>query len=174
VRCSCDEDTSGILLAGSLWAADVFRRIWTSRTLAIQELDRAAQKFTGARTVCRTAAQRYREAACLCAQARAHFAGWAVAEAGAVIFQPHGHYSGLRDPPDSDAAGMLVRVNAAMIIDQVKAVLRIAARRFPKGRGAAFGLARWPRTAHDLALAESLRFEQTGATDAAPPWPWRC
>jgi tetratricopeptide (TPR) repeat protein len=64
---------------------------------------------------------------------------------------------------------MLVRVNAAMKdIDQVKAVLRTAAQRFPKDGELHSGLARFlaENQLLDLALAESLRFEQTGATDA--------
>jgi tetratricopeptide (TPR) repeat protein len=65
---------------------------------------------------------------------------------------------------------MLVRVNVAMKdIDQVKAVLRTAARRFPKDAELHSGLARFlaENQLLDLALAESLRLEPARAVDAA-------
>jgi predicted Zn-dependent protease len=65
---------------------------------------------------------------------------------------------------------MLVRVEvAAKDIDRLKEVLRTAAQRFPRNAELHSSLARFLAESQllDLALAESLRFNQTGAGDTA-------
>ena len=99
--------------------------------------------------------------------------GLGIAEAAA------GNFAGARKaletayeilPDNVMPLAMLVRVNVAMQdIDQVKAVLRRAAQRFPKNGELHSSLARFlaENQLLDLALAESLRFEQTGSSDTA-------
>lgn len=164
-----------ILLAGSaLWAAEcVPSHLDETQTLArFQELDRGAQSAMEQGQFA-AAARQYREAACLAPKSARAFYGLGVAEAGA------GNFPAARKaleaacailPDSAMPLAMLVRVNAAMKdIDQVKAVLRTAAQRFPKDGELHSGLARFlaENQLLDLALAESLRFEQTGAADAS-------
>jgi tetratricopeptide (TPR) repeat protein len=165
---------STMLLAGSaLWAADcVPSHLDEKQTLAkFQELDRAAQSALDQGQFV-AAARQYREAACLAPKSARAFYGLGIAEAAA------GNFAAARQaleaacailPDSAMPLAMLVRVNAAMKdIDQVKAALRTAAQRFPKDGELHSGLARFlaENQLLDLALAESLRFEQTGAADA--------
>ena len=142
-------------------------------TLArFQELDRAAQSaFDGGRYA--DAARQYREAACLAPKSARAFYGLGIAEAAAGNFAAarkalETAYSIL--PDNAMPLAMLVRVNVAMKdTEQVKAVLQTAAQRFPKNAELHSSLARFlaENQLLDLALAESLRFEQTGASDPA-------
>lgn len=140
-------------------------------TLAkFQELDRAAQNaFDHGQYA--AAAQQYREAACLVPKSARAFYGLGIAEAAA------GRFAAARKaletayailPDNVMPLAMLVRVDVAMKdIDRVKDVLRLAAVRFPKNAELHSSLARFLAESQllDLALAESLRFEQTGAND---------
>jgi tetratricopeptide (TPR) repeat protein len=163
-----------LFLSSGLYAADCTpSRLGEKETLArFQELDRAAQaSFDGGRYA--AAAQQYREAACLVPQSARAFYGLGVAEAAANNFAAartalEKAWSIL--PQNVMPLVMLVRVNVAIKdIDQVKAVLRTAAEHFPKDSELHSGLSRFlaENQLLDLALAESLRFHETGASDAA-------
>jgi tetratricopeptide (TPR) repeat protein len=164
-----------ILLVGSAQAADDCPQshLDAKETLArFQELDRAAQSaFDGGRFA--DAARQYRDAACLVPKSARAFYGLGIAEAAAGNFAAarkalETAYSILPDNPMPLA--MLVRVDVAMKdTGPVKTVLQTAAHRFPKDAELHSGLARFlaENQLLDLALAESLRFEQTGASDAA-------
>ncbi len=163
-----------LLLSGGLRASDCLpSHLGEKETLArFQELDRAAQAAFD-RGQYGPAAQQYREAACLVPKSARAFYGLGLAEAAA------GNFAAARKALESAYAilpdnmmplAMLVRVNVAMKdVDQVKAVLRTAAQRFPKDAELHSGLARFLAESQllDLALAESLRFEQTGSSDTA-------
>src|SRR5438094_206020 len=142
-------------------------------TLAkFQELDRKAQSaFDGGRFV--EAAQLYRQAACLVRTSARALYGLGGSEAAASNFPA------ARDafekaaallPGTSPPRAMRVRVNTAMHdLTKVKETLRAAAGRFPRDAELHSGLARFlaENQLLDLALAESLRAEATGAIDNA-------
>ena len=137
-----------------------------------QELDHAAQTaFDHGQFA--AAAEQYREATCLVPKSARAFYGLGIAEAAAGRFPVarkalETAYAIL--PENFMPLAMLVRVDVAMKdIDRVKQVLLLAARRFPKDGGLHSGLARFlaENQLLDLALAESLRFEQTGSNDKA-------
>jgi tetratricopeptide (TPR) repeat protein len=161
-----------LLLSCGLRAADcVPSHLGEKETLArFQELDRAAQAAFDSGQY-GPAARQYREAACLVPKSARAFYGLGLAEAAASNFPParkalETAYALL--PDNRMPLAMLVRVNVAMKdIDQVKTVLRTAAERFPGDADLHSGLARFlaENQLLDLALAESLRFEQTGSTD---------
>lgn len=135
-----------------------------------QELDRAAQSALD-RGQYAAAAEQYRHAICLAPKSARALYGLGVAEAAA------GDYTAARKaleaacamlPSSAMPLAMLVRVNVAMKdIGQVKEVLRRAAQRFPKDGELHSSLARFlaENQLLDLALAESLRFAQTGSKD---------
>jgi tetratricopeptide (TPR) repeat protein len=163
-----------LLLNCALGAADcVPSHLGEKETLArFQELDRAAQAAFDSGQY-GPAARQYREAACLVPKSARAFYGMGLAEAAASNFAAarkalETAYALL---PDSMLPlAMLVRVNVAMKdIDRVKTVLRTAAQRFPGDAELHAGLARFlaENQLLDLALAESLRFEQTGSSDTA-------
>jgi tetratricopeptide (TPR) repeat protein len=142
-------------------------------TLAkFQDLDRAAQSAFD-RGQFAAAAQQYREAACLVPKSARAFYGLGIAEAAAGKFAAarkalEAAYAIL--PENVMPLAMLARVEvAAKDIDRLKEVLRTAAQRFPKNAELHSGLARFLAESQllDLALAESLRFDQTGASDTA-------
>jgi tetratricopeptide (TPR) repeat protein len=165
--------TAILLLGCGLRAECVPSHLGEKETLArFQELDRAAQAaFENGQYG--TAARDYGEAACLVPQSARAFYGLGLAEAAASHFAParkalETAYALL--PDNVMPLAMLVRVNVAMKdIDQVKAVLRMAARRFPKDAELHSSLARFlaENQLLDLALAESLRLEPAGTGDAA-------
>jgi tetratricopeptide (TPR) repeat protein len=163
-----------ILLCSGLRAAECTApHLGEKETLArFQELDRAAQSaFDGGKYA--DAARNYREAACLVPKSARAFYGLGIAEGAAGNFKAarsalETAYSLL--PDNKMPLAMLVRVNVAMHdVEQVKAVLRRAAGRFPNDVELHSGLARFlaENQLLDLALAESLRSGQAGATDAA-------
>jgi Flp pilus assembly protein TadD len=137
-----------------------------------QELDRKAQSAFDAGKFAE-AARVYREAACLVpSSARAYFGlGGSEAAAGnlpaaRIAFQK----ASLLLPNSSMPLAMLVRVDvAAHELAKVKDSLRVAATRFPRDSELHSGLARFlaEKQLLDLALAESLRAERTGALDDA-------
>ena len=141
-------------------------------TLArFQEIDRTAQSaFDAGRFP--EAARQYRDAACLVPKSARAFFGLGSAEAAA------GNYMAAREafetaytllPQNVMPLAMLVRVNTAMHdIPKVKEVLRTAAEKFPNDAELHSGLARFltENQMLDLALAESLRFEQAGSSKA--------
>jgi tetratricopeptide (TPR) repeat protein len=142
-------------------------------TLAkFQDLDRAAQSAFD-RGQFAAAAEQYREAACLVPKSARAFYGLGIAEAAGGKFAAarkalETAYAIL--PENVMPLAMLARVEvAAKDIDRLKEVLRTAAQRFPKNAELHSGLARFLAESQllDLALAESLRFEQTGASDTA-------
>jgi tetratricopeptide (TPR) repeat protein len=142
-------------------------------TLAkFQQLDREAQSaFDGGRFA--EAARLYRQAACLVpSSARALF-GLGGAEAAASNFPAARNAfekASALLPDNSLPLAMLVRVNVAMHdLTKVKETLRAAAARFPRDAELHSGLARFlaEKQLLDLALAESLRAEQTGVIDNA-------
>ena len=119
------------------------------------------------------AARQYRDAACLVPKSARAFYGLGIAEAAAGNFAVarkalQTAYSIL--PGQSHASG---DAGARQRGDEGhragEAVLQTAAQRFPKDAELHSGLARFlaENQLLDLALAESLRFEQTGASDAA-------
>ncbi len=155
-----------------LWAADcVPSRLGEKETLAkFQELDRGAQSAFD-RGQYAAAAQHYREASCLVPTSARAFYGLGLSEAAAHNF-PAARKAFERAyailPDNVMPLAMLVRVNVALHdIEKVKEVLRMAAQRFPKDGELHSGLARFlaENQLLDLALAESLRFEQTGSID---------
>ncbi len=163
-----------LLLSCGLHAADCApSHLGEKETLArFQELDRAAQAaFDNGQYA--PAARQYREAACLVPKSARAFYGLGLAEAAAGNFTEarkalETAYALL--PDNMMPLAMLVRVNVAMKdIDQVKAVLRTAAQRFPRNADLHSSLARFlaENQLLELALAESLRFEQTGSSDTA-------
>ncbi|HMC59694.1 MAG TPA: tetratricopeptide repeat protein, partial [Candidatus Solibacter sp.] len=163
-----------LFLSRGLGAADCApSHLGEKETLArFQELDRAAQAaFDGGQYG--PAARQYREAACLVPKSARAFYGLGLAEAAASNFAAarkalETAYALL--PDNMMPLAMLVRVNVAMKdIDRVKTVLRTAAQRFPGEAELHSGLARFlaENQLLDLALAESLRFEQTGSSDTA-------
>ena len=163
-----------LLLGCGVHATDcVPSHLGEKETLAkFQELDRAAQSAfdTGQYG---SAARQYREAACLVPKSARAFYGLGLAEAAANNFVTarkalETAYALL--PDNMMPLAMLVRVNVAMKdIDQVKIVLRTAAQHFPRDGELHSGLARFlaENQLLDLALAESLRFQQTGSGDTA-------
>jgi tetratricopeptide (TPR) repeat protein len=163
-----------------LWAVSILdaaectpARLGEKETLQkFQELDRAAQSaFDRGQFV--AAAEQYREATCLVPKSARAFYGLGIAEAAAGRFPAARNaletaYAIL--PDNVMPLAMLVRVEVAMKdIDRIKQVLRLAAQHFPKDGQLHAGLARFlaENQLLDLALAESLRSEQTGASDAA-------
>jgi tetratricopeptide (TPR) repeat protein len=148
-------------------------KLTPQETLArFQELDRAAQaSFDAGRYV--AAAQQYRDAACVAPNSARALYGLGIAEAAAGNFAEarkalETAYSIL--PKNAMPLAMLVRVNVAMKdVEQVKAALRTAAQRFPDDAELHSGLARFLAESQmlDLALAESLRLEETGTSDPA-------
>jgi Flp pilus assembly protein TadD len=163
-----------LLLSYTMHATDcVPSHLGEKETLArFQQLDRAAQSAFDSGQY-GSAARQYREAACLVPKSARAFYGLGLAEAAASNFATarkalETAYALL--PDNMMPLAMLVRVNVAMKdIDQVKTVLRTAAQRFPKDGELHSGLARFlaENQLLDLALAESLRFQQTGSGDAA-------
>src|SRR5262249_29800075 len=136
-----------------------------------QELDRAAQSALDSGQF-DAAAQQYREAVCLAPQSARALYGLGVAEAAAGRFAAARKALKAADailPDNVMPLAMLARVEvAAKDIDRLKDVLRTAARRFPGNAELHSSLARFlaEKQLLDLALAESLRSEQTGASDA--------
>jgi len=137
-----------------------------------QELDRAAQSAFD-RGKFAEAAEQYRQAVCLAPESGRALYGLGIAEAASGKL-PAGRQALEKAiailPGNALPLAMLVRVDVAMKdIDHVKEDLRIAGQRFPKDADLHSGLARFlaENQLLDLALAESLRFEQTGASDAA-------
>src|SRR5436190_11938242 len=168
------------LVAALLWAASILSaaecapsQLGQKETLQkFQELDRAAQSaFDRGQFI--AAADQYRQAACLVPKSARAYYGLGIAEAAAGRFPAarkalETAYAIL--PENVMPLAMLVRVDVAMKdIDAVKQVLRLAAERFPKDGELHSGLARFlsENQLLDLALAESLRFEQTGSSDQA-------
>jgi len=135
-----------------------------------QQLDRAAQTAFD-RGQFAAAADQYREATCLVPKSARAFYGLGIAEAAA------GRFPAARQALESAYAilpqnvmplAMLVRVEVAMKdMDRVKQVLTLMAQRFPKDGELHSSLARFlaENQLLDLALAESLRVEQTGSSD---------
>lgn len=168
------------ILAALLWAGSILyaaecapSHLGEKETLQkFQELDRAAQSAFD-RGQFTAAADQYRQAACLVPKSARAFYGLGIAEAAAGRFPAarkalETAYAIL--PENVMPLAMLVRVDVAMKdIDGVKEVLRLAAQRFPKDAELHSGLARFlsENQLLDLALAESLRFEQTGSSDQA-------
>lgn len=137
-----------------------------------QQLDRAAQSaFDRGQFV--EAARQYREATCLVPKSARAFYGLGIAEAAAGQFPSarvalESAYAIL--PDNVMPLAMLVRVDVAMKdIDRLKQVLTLAAARFANNADLHSSLARFlaENQLLDLALAESLRAEQTGASDPA-------
>jgi tetratricopeptide (TPR) repeat protein len=163
-----------LLLSCGLPASDcVPSHLGEKETLArFQELDRAAQAAFDSGQY-GPAVRQYGEAACLVPKSARAFYGLGMAEAAATNFAAarkalETAYALL--PGNRMPLAMLVRVNVAMKdIDRVKAVLRTAAQQFPMDADLHSGLARFlaENQLLDLALAESLRFEQTGSSDTA-------
>jgi len=168
------------VLAALLWAGSILggaecapSRLGEKETLQrFQELDRAAQSaFDHGQFA--AAAEQYHVATCLVPKSARAFYGLGIAEAAAGRFPAarkalETAYAIL--PENVMPLAMLVRVEVAMKdIDRVKQVLRLAAQRFPKDGELHAGLARFlaENQLLDLALAESLRFEQTGSSDKA-------
>ena len=162
-----------LLSAGNILAAECPPPgLGAQETLAkFQEIDRSAQSdFDAGRFP--EAARQYREAACLAPKsARAYF-GLGSSEAAA------GNYTAAHEAFATAAAllpqspmplAMLVRVSVAMHdVPTIKDALRTAADRLPRDAELHSGLARFlaENQMLDLALAESLRFEQTGSSNA--------
>jgi Flp pilus assembly protein TadD len=143
------------------------------QTLAkFQELDREAQSaFDGGRFA--EAVRYYREAVCLVpTSARAYF-GLGGSEAAATNFPAaRSAFEKAAEllPDSSIPLAMLVRINVEMHdLPKVKEWLRGAAARFPLDAELHSGLARFlaENQLLDLALAESLRSERTGAIDSS-------
>ena len=140
-------------------------------TLAkFQQIDRQAQSaFDGGRFA--ESAQLYRQAACLVPKSARALFGLGGAEAAASNFpaaRTAFEKAAALLPENTMPLAMLVRVNVAMHdLAKVKETLRIAAARFPRDADLHSGLARFLAENQflDLALAESLRAEQTGAID---------
>jgi tetratricopeptide (TPR) repeat protein len=163
-----------LLLSAGLSAAEcVPSHLGEKETLAeFQELDRAAQAALNAGQY-DGAARQYREAACLVPKSARALYGLGIAEAAM------GNFTAARKaleaaydivPDNKMPLAMLVRVNVAMKdVEQVKAVLRTAGRRFPKDGELHSSLARFlaENQLLDLALAESLRSGEAGANDTA-------
>jgi tetratricopeptide (TPR) repeat protein len=162
---------SALAVALFLAAGCAPSQLGEKETLAkFQELDREAQRaFDGGQYT--AAAQRYREATCLVPKSARAFYGLGIAEAAARNFPAAREaletaYAIL--PENMMPLAMLVRVNVAMRdIEKVKEVLRTAAQRFPKHGELHSSLSRFlaENQLFDLALAESLRFAETGASD---------
>src|SRR5207247_4043144 len=162
-----------IFLAPALWAADCApSRLGPQETLTkFQEIDRQAQSAFD-RGQYAIAAPRYHEAACLAPKSARAYYGLGISEAAA------GNFPAARKALDTAYAilpenvmplAMLLRVNVAMKdVEKVKEVLRTAAQRFPRDSELHSGLARFlaENKLLDLALAESLRVEQAGGSDA--------
>ena len=146
-------------------------RLNAQDTLAkFQELDRQAQSaFDGGRFA--DAAQLYRQAACLVPKSARALFGLGGAEAAASDFpaaRTAFEKASALLPENSMPLAMLVRVNVAMRdLTKLKETLRSAAARFPRDAELHSSLARFlaENQLLDLALAESLRAEQTGAID---------
>jgi tetratricopeptide (TPR) repeat protein len=142
------------------------------RLAKFQELDRTAQgAFDRGQYV--AAERHYSEAVCLVPESGRALYGLGIAEAASGKFAA-GRKALERAfamlPHNAMPLAMLVRVDVAMKdVDHVKEDLRIAAQRFPNDAELHSGLTRFlaENQLLDLALAESLRFEQTGASDAA-------
>jgi len=168
------------ILAALLWAGSLLSAaecapstLGEKETLAkFQELDRSAQSAFD-RGQFAAAAEQYRSATCLVPKSARAYYGLGIAEAAAGRFPAarkalETAYNIL--PQNVMPLAMLVRVDVAMKdIGRVKEVLRLAAERFPKDGELHSGLARFlaENQLLDLALAESLRFEQTGSGDQA-------
>ena len=137
-----------------------------------QQLDRTAQTYFD-RGDFANAAARYREAVCVAPDSARAFYGLGIAEAasGRLAEGRKALETAFKIlPANAMPLAMLVRVDAGMKnVERVKEDLRIAAERFPKDAELHSGLARFlaENQLLDLALAESLRFEQTGASDAS-------
>jgi tetratricopeptide (TPR) repeat protein len=141
------------------------------RLARFQELDRQAEAAFEQKQYA-DAARYYREAACVAPKSARAFYGLGTAEAAAANFAAARKAFETADallPDNMLPLMMLVRVNVAMKdIDRVKEVLRTAAERFPKSADLHAGLARFlaENQLLDLALAESLRAGESGASDA--------
>jgi tetratricopeptide (TPR) repeat protein len=148
-------------------------RLDAAQTLAkFQELDRAAQSaFDGGRFV--ESARLYRQAACLVPNSARALFGLGGSEAAASNFPAARNAfekAAALLPENSMPLAMLVRVDVAMHdLPKLKETLRAAAAHFPRDADLHSGLARFlaENQLLDLALAESLRAEQTGAIDNA-------
>jgi len=146
-------------------------RLDSQQTLAkFQELDRQAQTaFDSGRFA--ESAQLYRQAACLVPKSARALFGLGGAEAAASNFpaaRSAFEKASALLPENSMPLAMLVRVNVAMHdLSKLKETLRSAAARFPRDAELHSGVARFlaENQLLDLALAESLRAEQTGAID---------
>jgi tetratricopeptide (TPR) repeat protein len=146
-------------------------RLDSQQTLAkFQELDRQAQSaFDSGRFA--ESAQLYRQAACLVPKSARALFGLGGAEAAASNFPAARNAfekASALLPENSMPLAMLVRVNVAMRdLAKLKETLRSAATRFPRDADLHSGLARFlaENQLLDLALAESLRAEQTGVID---------
>jgi Flp pilus assembly protein TadD len=146
-------------------------RLDEKHTLAkFQELDRQAQSAFDAGRFAESA-QLYRQAACLVPKSARALFGLGGAEAAASNFpaaRTAFEKASALLPENSMPLAMLVRVNVATHdLAKVKETLRTAAARFPRDAELHSGLARFlaENQLLDLALAESLRAEQTGAID---------
>ena len=146
-------------------------RLNAQDTLAkFQELDRQAQSaFDGGRFA--ESAQLYRQASCLVPKSARALFGLGGAEAAASNF-PAARLAFEKAsallPENSMPLAMLARVDVATHdITKLKETLRTAAARFRRDAELHSGLARFlaENQLLDLALAESLRAEQTGAID---------
>jgi tetratricopeptide (TPR) repeat protein len=162
-----------LLLCCSLKAADCEPSQLTEkeRLSKFQELDRQAQSAFQQNRYS-AAAKYYREAACVAPKSARAFYGLGTAEAAAGNFSAARQAFETADallPDNMLPLTMLVRVNVAMKdIERTKEVLRAAAKRFPKSPDLHAGLARFLAESQllDLALAESLRAGDSGATGA--------
>ena len=162
------------LLASTLAAAECSPSSLSAKEKLekFQEMDRAAQSaFDRGDYV--SAAGRYRDAACLVPESARAFYGLGIAEAasGRLAEGRKALETAFKILPDNAMPlAMMVRVDAGMKnIERVKEDLRIAAEHFPKDADLHSGLARFlaENQLLDLALAESLRCEQTGSSDAS-------
>jgi tetratricopeptide (TPR) repeat protein len=135
-----------------------------------KELDATAQRAVDAANYA-LAIEKYRQAACLVPSSGRAFYGLGISEAAS------GEYSEARASLEKADAllrnnpmplAMLLRVESALNdTDGMKLTLRNLAARFPTDAGLHAATARFLAENHqlDLALAESLRFQQAGGTD---------
>ncbi len=152
-------------------ACEEIQRTEKERLARFQQLDRLAEAAFEQRQYA-DAARYFREAACVAPKSARAFYGLGTAEAAAGNFPAAREAFERADallPGNMLPLTMLVRVNVAMKeIDRVKEALRTAAKRFPKSAELHAGLARFlaENQLLDLALAESLRAAESGASDA--------
>ena len=161
-----------LFVAASLWASDCKPSALSEHDTLEQfkRLDAEAQGALEQKQYA-TAVTRYRDATCLVPRSARAFYGLGTAEAASGNFlAARQALETARDllPGSVMPLTMLVRVNVALKdSEKLKDVLRAAAERFPKDAEFHSGIARFlaENQLLDLALAESLRFEQTGSTD---------